>query len=140
MTGTGPPGPRRGRPDQRAAEHVVTIAGDGTISIVPPGQGPETTAMVGRIKLVNPPEAEMTRGEDGLFRMTRRRRCAGGCEREARFSSLETSNVNAADAMVNMIELARQFDLQVKAMRPPKGTLLLGAASARRRLIASALF
>ena len=30
---------------------------------------------------------------------------------------LESSNVNIADAMVNMIELARHFDLQVKAMR-----------------------
>jgi flagellar basal-body rod protein FlgF len=30
---------------------------------------------------------------------------------------LEASNVNIADAMVNMIELARHFDLQVKAMR-----------------------
>jgi flagellar basal-body rod protein FlgF len=30
--------------------------------------------------------------------------------------SLEASNVNTADAMVNMIELARRFDLQVKAM------------------------
>jgi flagellar basal-body rod protein FlgF len=28
---------------------------DGTVSIVPPGQGPETRATVGRIKLVNPP-------------------------------------------------------------------------------------
>ena len=27
------------------------------------------------------------------------------------------ANVNAADAMVNMIELSRHFDLQVKAMR-----------------------
>jgi flagellar basal-body rod protein FlgF len=30
---------------------------------------------------------------------------------------LESSNVNAAQAMVNMIELARNFDLQVKAIR-----------------------
>jgi flagellar basal-body rod protein FlgF len=30
---------------------------------------------------------------------------------------LESSNVNIADAMVNMIELSRQFDLQVKAMK-----------------------
>jgi flagellar basal-body rod protein FlgF len=30
---------------------------------------------------------------------------------------LESSNVNIADAMVNMIELSRHFDLQVKAMR-----------------------
>ena len=30
---------------------------------------------------------------------------------------LESSNVNAAAAMVNMIELARQFEMQVKAIR-----------------------
>ncbi|MFL6620651.1 MAG: flagellar basal body rod C-terminal domain-containing protein [Povalibacter sp.] len=29
---------------------------------------------------------------------------------------LESSNVNVANAMVKMIELSRQFDLQVKAM------------------------
>ena len=31
--------------------------------------------------------------------------------------ALESSNVNAASAMVNMIELARQFDLQMKSIR-----------------------
>jgi len=31
--------------------------------------------------------------------------------------ALESSNINVADAMVNMIELSRLFDLQVKAMR-----------------------
>ena len=30
---------------------------------------------------------------------------------------LESSNVNVADAMVNMIELARHFEMQVKAIR-----------------------
>ena len=47
------------------------------------------------------------------------------CAAAAAFSSavriasgvLEASNVNIADAMVNMIELSRHFDLQVKAMR-----------------------
>ena len=40
----------------------------------------------------------------------------------------ESSNVNAADAMVNMIELARQFELQVKAIRSAEEN---GAASAQ---------
>jgi flagellar basal-body rod protein FlgF len=31
--------------------------------------------------------------------------------------ALEGSNVNTAEAMVNMIELSRRFDLQVRAMR-----------------------
>ena len=42
--------------------------------------------------------------------------------------ALESSNVNAAEAMVNMIELARQFDLQVKAMRTAEDN---GAAAAQ---------
>src|SRR5262245_38024583 len=33
----------------------LVIGADGTVSIVPLGQGPETTALVARIKLVNPP-------------------------------------------------------------------------------------
>jgi flagellar basal-body rod protein FlgF len=41
---------------------------------------------------------------------------------------IESSNVNAADAMVNMIELARQFELQVKAIHSAEEN---GAASAQ---------
>ena len=47
----------------------VLVGGDGTISIVPLGQGPETRAVVGRIKLVNPANEDMARGTDGLFRL-----------------------------------------------------------------------
>jgi flagellar basal-body rod protein FlgF len=42
--------------------------------------------------------------------------------------SLESSNVNVADAMVQMIELARRFDLQVKSMRSAEDN---GAASSQ---------
>jgi flagellar basal-body rod protein FlgF len=41
---------------------------------------------------------------------------------------LEGSNVNVADAMVNMIELSRRFDMQVRAMKSAEDN---GAASAR---------
>jgi flagellar basal-body rod protein FlgF len=92
------------------------IAPDGTISIVPLGQGPETTANVARLKLVNPDPRTIERGEDGLFRQ--RDGTDAPADAAVRISSgvLESSNVNVADAMVNMIELARHFDLQVKAM------------------------
>jgi flagellar basal-body rod protein FlgF len=92
----------------------IAVGADGTISIV---QGPETTALVGRIKLVNPPAETLVRGEDGLFRT--RDGADAMPDASVRLSSgtLEGSNVNIADAMVNMIELARHFDLQVKAMR-----------------------
>jgi flagellar basal-body rod protein FlgF len=95
----------------------LTIGGDGTISVIPLGQGPETTAMVGRIKLVNPPDADMTRGEDGLFRSATGADLPPDASVKLSTGVLETSNVNVADAMVNMIELSRRFDLQIKAMR-----------------------
>jgi flagellar basal-body rod protein FlgF len=95
----------------------LMIAADGTISIVPVGQGPETTSQVGRIKMVNPPAESLARGEDGLFRTTDGSDAAPDANVRLSAGVLESSNVNIADAMVNMIELSRHFDLQVKAMR-----------------------
>jgi flagellar basal-body rod protein FlgF len=95
----------------------ISIGTDGTVSIVPLGQGPETMAQVGRIKLVNPPAEAVVRGEDGLFRMQDGTDAPSDANVQVASGVLETSNVNVADAMVNMIELSRQFDLQVKAMR-----------------------
>jgi flagellar basal-body rod protein FlgF len=95
----------------------LLIAADGTISIVPVGQGPETTSQVGRIKLVNPPAESLVRGEDGLFRVNDGTDAPPDANVRVTSGVLEASNVNIADAMVNMIELSRHFDLQVKAMR-----------------------
>jgi flagellar basal-body rod protein FlgF len=106
----------------------ITVAGDGTVSIVPLGQAATTTANVGRIKLVNTPPENLFRGEDGLFRT--RDGVAPIADPAVRVVSgaLEASNVNTADAMVNMIELSRNFELQVKAMRAAEEN---GAASAQ---------
>ncbi len=68
--------------------------------------------MIGRIKLVNPPDAEMIRGEDGLFRSSTGADAPADASVKLVTGSLESSNVNTADAMVNMIELSRRFDLQ----------------------------
>jgi flagellar basal-body rod protein FlgF len=106
----------------------VAIGGDGTISIVPLGQGPETRADVARIKLVKPPVEQLEKNADGLLRRK------DGADAEADATTrvvsgvLESSNVNVAEAMVNMIELQRRFDLQVRAMKTAEDN---GAASAR---------
>lgn len=95
----------------------VTIAKDGTISTVPTGVKPVDVARVGRIKLTNPPEEQMVRGDDGLFRM----RDGGAADADSKVTvvsgNLESSNVNAVEAMVNMITLARQFDTQMKMLQ-----------------------
>lgn len=96
---------------------TLAVGTDGTVSIVPLGQGPETVSSVGRIKLVNPEPGGLERGTDGLFRL--RDGSEAPAEAGVRIASgvLESSNVNAASAMVNMIELSRQFDMQLKSIR-----------------------
>lgn len=98
--------------------HVQLAVGrDGTVSVVPQGQGPETMAQVGRIKLVNPDPATLEKRPDGVVRVAD----GGVAEADAavKLTSgyVESSNVNAAQAMVSMIELARQFEVEVRMMR-----------------------
>jgi len=117
MNGAGRPVLGDGGPITVPPHSSVLIGADGTVSIVPLGQGPETTALVGRIKLVNAPAEALSRGEDGLFRLQDGVDAPPDANVRVSSGVLEASNVNVADAMVNMIELARHFDLQVKAMR-----------------------
>lgn len=95
----------------------VTIARDGTVSTVPQGNRPNQVTALGRIKLVNPEEAQLVRGADGLFRLGSGGVAPADAQVKLIGRSLEGSNVNAVDAMVSMITLARQFDMQVKMMQ-----------------------
>jgi len=94
----------------------ITVAKDGTLSIIPLGQTARTSAIVDRIKLVNPPVSALQRGADGLFHNTGPNPVEADAATTVTPGALESSNVNIASAMVNMIELARQFDMQVKAL------------------------
>jgi flagellar basal-body rod protein FlgF len=128
MTKTGLPVLGDGGPLSVPPNNSLAIAPDGTISIVPQGQGPETTASIGRIKLVNPGNQNLDRGEDGLFRMKDGSDAPADANLRVVSGTLEASNVNAAEAMVNMIELARNFELQVKAIKAAEDN---GAVSAQ---------
>jgi flagellar basal-body rod protein FlgF len=95
----------------------VTIAKDGTISTVPSGQTPTQVVVVGRIKLVNPAENQMVRGDDGLFRTKDGKPAIADAGVSVVSGNLESSNVKTVEAMVNMIVLARQFDMQMKMLQ-----------------------
>jgi flagellar basal-body rod protein FlgF len=97
----------------------ITIGADGTVSIRPVGQDATTTAVINRIKLVNPGRETLTKSADGLLRLTDGPGAEAPADASVRISSgsLEGSNVNAIDALVDMISLARQFELQIKAMK-----------------------
>ncbi|MBU1427077.1 MAG: flagellar basal-body rod protein FlgF [Gammaproteobacteria bacterium] len=95
----------------------VTIAKDGTISTVPSGTQASQVVVVGRIKLTNPPENQLVRGEDAVFRTLDGNPAEADANVTVVSGSLEGSNVNTVEAMVNMITLARQFDMQMKMLQ-----------------------
>jgi len=94
----------------------LSIGGDGTVSIVPVGEQPNAVAVLDRVKLVNPPVESLEKSEEGLIVSN------GGLESDpdANVSlvtgSLEGSNVSTVSAMVEMIELARQFESEVNML------------------------
>ena len=105
-----------GGPISIPPDSTISIGKDGTVSAISLGGASAAANVVGRLKLVNPDEASMVRGDDGLFNTS-------GDEADADASvtviqaSLESSNVNVIEAMVNMINLARQFDAQMKLLQ-----------------------
>ena len=98
----------------------LTIGADGTISIVPLGLGPESSVVVDRIKLVEADAEQLRKGEDGLLRLADGSEAKVSADIRLATSSLESSNVNTIEAMVNMIELARRYEMQVKVMSTAK--------------------
>ena len=95
----------------------IAVAKDGTISVVPDGSAATGLTAIGRMKLVNPPEADLVRGNDGLFRQKDGTPAGADPDVTVINGALESSNVNVVDEMVNMISLARQFDMQMKLLQ-----------------------
>jgi flagellar basal-body rod protein FlgF len=97
-------------------DNSITISPDGTISVVPLFGTPNNVNDVGRIKLVNPPTADLVRGDDGLFRM--RDGQPAPLDENVRLApeTLEGSNVNPVDSLVRLISLSRQFEMQIKML------------------------
>lgn len=116
QTRTGLPVLGGGGPITVPPDVEVVVGADGTISTVPRTGARNTTNAVDQLKLVNPPEQDLTRGADGYFRL------AGGnaapADPAVRVASgyLEGSNVNVVEQMVSMISLARQYELQTRML------------------------
>ena len=94
----------------------VTIGSDGTVSVVPLGLSPAAQSQVDRIKLVNPKRADLQKGADGLLRLKSGAKAKTDETVTIASGELESSNVNAAQSLVNMIELQRLYELQIKSI------------------------
>lgn len=106
----------------------VEIGDDGTVSAIPTGEVATGLAAVGRIKLVNPPLEELDKFGEGLMRLKNGGSAEASAEVTLVSGALESSNVNSVGEMVNLINLARQFEMQIKMMKTMEDN---GAASAQ---------
>jgi len=95
----------------------LTFAKDGTISTVPEGPQATSVVVVGRLKLVNPAPEQLERSGDGMFRMKDGSTAPVDAKTEVAAGNLEGSNVSTVEMMVNMISLARKFDMQMKMLQ-----------------------
>lgn len=94
----------------------IIVAEDGTISSMPNGETKGATE-IGKLKLVNPPEKDLVRGADGLFRQSNNQPAAADPQVQIFAGTLEASNVNPTEALVAMISNARQYETQIKLIQ-----------------------
>ncbi|MFS2224021.1 flagellar basal body rod protein FlgF [Pantoea sp. B65] len=100
----------------------ITIAADGSITALNAGEAPNALVQIGRLKLVKADGKEVTRGDDGMFRLTESAQQQRGAVLQADASVkvmpgvLEGSNVKPVETMVDMITNARRFEMQMKVI------------------------
>lgn len=106
----------------------ISIGNDGSISIIPEGGTQAEITAIAQIKLVNPDTQQLEKGGDGLIRGR------DGAPFDQDFNTsvvsgfLESSNVNAVEELTKIMNLSRQFEMNVKLMDTVRNN---GNASAR---------
>lgn len=117
LTGNGLPVLGNDGPISIPPADKIDIGRDGTISIIPLGGNKASLAVVDRIKLVKPELSNIEKRNDGLIHLKKGDKLEADADVSLIQGALEGSNVNAVSALVEMIELARNFELQTKVMK-----------------------
>jgi flagellar basal-body rod protein FlgF len=102
------------------AGNKLTISPDGTVLATDPAQGNAPPDAIGRLKLATTTGTDVEKGLDGLFRVV-----GGGVlptDDAAKLipGSLEKSNVNPTQVLVDMVDAQRLFDMRAKVVAAAK--------------------
>ena len=98
----------------------LSIAGDGTISIVPQGGDPKNPQELDRIKLASTKGSDTAKGLDGLLHVRGGGALPDDLDAKVQGGALEGSNVNMTQALVDMIENQRAYEVQANLMKEAK--------------------
>jgi flagellar basal-body rod protein FlgF len=97
----------------------LSIGDDGTISIVPEGAEANQLQAFDQLKITNPERNSIFKNVNGLLTSNNMNNPP---QADMKVSSgvLEGSNVSSVEALTNMIELSRNYEMQIKMMRTAK--------------------
>jgi flagellar basal-body rod protein FlgF len=95
----------------------VEIGNDGTITIQSLGQAPNALTAADRIKLVKLDEQTVEKDSSGLLHLPDKASAPSDASVHLASGTLETSNVNPMEELVEIVSLARQFEMQIKMMK-----------------------
>jgi flagellar basal-body rod protein FlgF len=95
----------------------LEIGTDGTLSVLALGANPTEMAAVDQIKRVNPDNTDLEKGTDGLMHLKPGATPPANADVKLVSGFIEGSNVNNIEEMVQMIQLARHFENQIKVMK-----------------------
>lgn len=112
-TGDGRPVLGDGGPITLPPADAVRIAEDGAVWIVPAGGDPNVPQQVDRLKLASPAGSRVLKGLDGLFRAQNGGVLPSDPAGRLIPHSLESSNVEASQALIDMIDASRSWDNQL---------------------------
>lgn len=116
-----------GQPINIPPAEKITVGGDGSIRIIPFGVSGNAMNNVAQIKLVQPDLKNVEKRPDGLAYIKDGSAQTASANVQIVQGMVEGSNVNAIGAMVDMIELARNFEMQSNVMKTARDNAAAGA-------------
>jgi len=119
-TGDGFPVMGSGGPITVPPHQSISIASDGTVSIVPPGGDPNQPVVLDKIKLVSPQGSNTVKGLDNNLHVKGGGILPDDLDATIQSGTLEQSNVNLTQALVDMIENQRSYEVQANLLKEAK--------------------
>ena len=119
-TGDGFPVMGSGGPITIPPAQSVKIGGDGSISIIPLGGDAKSTQVIDQLKLASPKGTTTVKGLDNLLHVKGGGVLPVDADAKVESGALEGSNVNITQALVDMIENQRSYEVQANLMKDAK--------------------
>lgn len=119
-TGDGFPVMGSGGPITVPPYQSIAIADDGTVSIVPAGGDPTQPQVIDKIRLASPEGSQTVKGLDNLLHVKGGGVLPEDMDGKVAAGALEQSNVNLTQALVDMIENQRSYEVQASLLKEAK--------------------